>query len=92
MRVRARGRDEGRAKDGLGPDDDPVEVYQLQVWPAPAAAERIVHQTDQAGDEWRRLWENNGSAATKRRTRHSKTKARDNRAPRHAERWSRSHG
>ncbi|MFE3902484.1 hypothetical protein ACFXPY_19715 [Streptomyces sp. NPDC059153] len=55
MRVRARGRDEGRAKDGLGPDDDPVEVYLLQVWPAPAAGERIVHQTDQAGDEWRQI-------------------------------------
>lgn len=55
VRVHARGRDEGRAKDSLGPDDDPVEVYLLQVWTAPAAEERIIRQTDQVGDEWRRL-------------------------------------
>lgn len=55
VRVHARGRDEGRAKDSLGPDDDPVEAYLLQVWPAPAAGERIIRQTDQVGDEWRRL-------------------------------------
>ncbi len=55
VRVHARGRDEGRAKDSLGPDDDPVEVYLLQVWPTPAAGERIIRQTDQVGDEWRQL-------------------------------------
>ncbi|MFF3128731.1 hypothetical protein ACFVRD_42255 [Streptomyces sp. NPDC057908] len=43
------------ARDRLGPDDDPVEVYLLQVWPAPAGEERIICQTDQVGDEWRQL-------------------------------------
>ncbi|WP_411082307.1 hypothetical protein [Streptomyces sp. cmx-18-6] len=45
LRVHARGRDEGRARDCLGPNDDPVEAYLIQVWPAPAATERIIRRT-----------------------------------------------
>ncbi|MFF4675182.1 hypothetical protein ACFY1C_36465 [Streptomyces sp. NPDC001279] len=55
MRVHARGRDAGRVEDSLGPDDDPVEMYLLQAWPAPAADEQVIRQTDQVGTEWRQL-------------------------------------
>lgn len=53
FRVHARGRDQGRAADSLGPDEEPVEYYLIQVWTAPPAPEKVIRQTDQVGADWR---------------------------------------
>lgn len=50
VRVHARGRD--TMPDGTA--FEPVEAYQITVWPEPERAEVVYKQSDQYGAEWRR--------------------------------------
>ncbi|MGW7003667.1 hypothetical protein ACWGCW_12760 [Streptomyces sp. NPDC054933] len=53
LRVHARGRDQGAETIDLDIDDDPVEDYLIQSWPAPQAPEIHHKMTDVHGAEVR---------------------------------------
>ncbi|WP_269856980.1 hypothetical protein [Streptomyces sp. RPT161] len=53
LRVYARGRDQGAEAIDLDIDDDPVEEYLIQSWPAPQAPETHHKMTDAHGAEVR---------------------------------------
>jgi hypothetical protein len=54
VRYCVRGMDRGHYEENHTEDDEVVDFYLLQFWPAPIAADRILRQTSQAAAYWHR--------------------------------------